>query len=320
MGFSNIFAAALAFSVLLGIFYVLYDSLPSEVVELDSELAEKYEDLSMKAGTDFAIENVTHFADSDLTKMALSNNGRLTMDPNMLSFILDGLYLDETSVNISRSIAEGEVNPELWDPGEVLVCNLTYSLEPGVHTFKAFYENGMWCTASVLILDSNMSWQVVYGDTVEGYLDSSADVIDVGATNDSDYLYLRLNLSGSVSTACTYCWYIDIDSNRSTGMPTSGARTLIQYPSGNTKTYGSGAGIEFLASYRDGTMKLYSQGDLGYMLEESKELDVSHPSNRSIFTRIPLSELGFGDLEYPALDFYVYTLDPTRNTDFAPDP
>ena len=319
MGFSNIFAAALAFSVLLGIFYVLYESLPKEVVELDSELTEKYDDLASRAATDFSLINMTHFSDSNITTMILENDGRSTLNPSMLSFILDGSYLDETFVDINRTVFNDNVNPNLWDPGEVLVCNLTCQLDLGVHIFKAFYSNGVWCTGRIRILNNSIPWIVLFTDPVEGSTDAGADIISFGAGNDSESLYLRINLSASISDDCIYSWYIDVDSNGSTGVLTNGGRTLVEYPSNTTQVYGSGAGIEYLVSYREGSPKLYSQGDLSGMLEEKKELEFSNPSGSSLLIRVPLADLGFEESDDPSLSFYIYGVDSIMRTDFAPD-
>lgn len=315
MGFSNIFAAALAFSVLIGIFYILYESLPEEVVDMGAELTEKYDDLALKAATQFSIENVTYFSDTNLTIVVLENGGGAMLDPAMLSFIIDGNYLDESTTNISRTVLGDGLNPDLWDTGEGLSCNLTYSLGPGIHNVKAFYGNGVWCSGNIKVIDSNINLSVSYADPVEGTLDASADITGFGAGNDTEFWYIRVNVSGPISESCTYSCYIDVDSSGSTGIATAGSRTLIHYPTNVTQAFDPGAGVEYMVNYRGGTAKLFSQGDLGSMLEERAVLDFSNPTGSSLLIRVPLADLG----NPSNFSFYLYGVDQLMRHDLAPD-
>ncbi len=320
LGYSNIFAAGLAFSVLLGIFYVLYDRLPKEVVDLDSGLSEKYEDLGLRTATVFSVQNVTYFSDSSSILCHLLNMGSAILDPNDISIIIDGEYIDETVHTVNRRLGSDLRNPGLWDCDESLELNLTFSLDPGDHVLKLFYENGVWTLAQIDVFDQDITWTVSHTDPQEGTVNESCDITGVGVGEDSGYVYFRMNLSGDLSDECTYTWYVDIDGNGSTGMKTEGSRTLLEYPGGATQSFPDGAGIEYLISYHDGSATLLVQGDLDSMLEEHEQVSYYRRSTTSLVVRVVRSDLGFLPTDSVSFSFYAFSADYFRRVDFAPDP
>jgi len=320
VGFSNLFAAALAFSVLLGIFYVLYDRLPKQVVDLDTQITGRWDDLASRAATEMNVENVTYYSDSHLTVSCITNSGTSILDPDDLSVILDGLYLDQSTYTILWKIDGDNVNPDLWDPDEVLMVNISLVLEEGEHRLKFFYSNGVYVVENFQVINPDVTWPANHSDAVEGSVNASSDITWIGAGEDSDYIYLRMNLSGDLSEGGIYAWCIDLDGDRNTGIATDGQRTLVGYPSGTTQTFSQGAGVEYLVVYRKGEGRIFGKEEFASTFQEENEATVSRPSPSSLILRLERSDLGFSSGQSVSFWFYAYSLDALRRTDYAPDP
>ena len=319
MGFSNIMAAALAFSVLMGIFYILQGQLPEGVVDLDSEISGKYDDLSSRTSTCFHVVNLSYRSDTGVILCCLLNSGTVALVPEDLSVLVDGIYMDESIDEIGHSLGGDVRNPGLWDPDETLEINMTRQLSEGNHLLKIFYTNGVYALGHLAVLNASLNWTLTYADPAEGTVDGSCDIIGLGVVEDSTYLYFRMNLSGQVSDDGVYSWYIDMDDNSSTGASTGGSRTMVEYPNGTTATYPEGAGIDNIISFSELTATLLSTRDLVSVLEEAGSLDSCQPSGTSIMVRVPKTALGIQPSENATLSFYAYSLDSQNRVDRAPD-
>jgi archaellum component FlaF (FlaF/FlaG flagellin family) len=320
LGFSNIMAAALAFSVLMGIFYILQGQLPEGVVDLDSEISSKYDDLSSRASTCFRVVNLSYRSDAGVILCYLLNSGSLALAPEDLSVLVDGIYIDESTDEIGRNLGGDVRNPGLWDPEETLEINMTRELSEGNHVLKVFYSNGVYALGYLTVMNASLNWTLTYVDPAEGTVDDSCEIVGLGVAEDSTYLYFRMNLSGEVSKEGVYNWYIDLDDNSSTGASTGGPRTLVEYPNGTTTTYPEGAGIDSTISFSESTATLFSSRDLVSVLEEEGPLDSCQPSGTSIMIRVPKTDLGIQPSGNATFSFYAYSLDSQNRVDRAPDP
>ena len=129
--------------VILSVVYKNYVSTTNISLETQQE------NIVDKMDTSFQIVNGTYDSTNGLILIYMKNTGSLKMDPNQIDIYSDTGRLERDSTNKEINIVENMVNSNHWDPGELVLVNISRTLSSGPHLFRIGVENGI--TRSVII-------------------------------------------------------------------------------------------------------------------------------------------------------------------------
>ena len=134
MGFSNIAAQIIMFSVLIYAAAVLIISIKDYSVATTASLKDTQE-LSLKElKTDIAIQTVAYDPSPNLT-IAVRNTGKTLLNLDYVDVYVNGTRIprNESNRTIEMNSSTDLFNPDLWDPEEDILINVSMELAAGTY-------------------------------------------------------------------------------------------------------------------------------------------------------------------------------------------
>ncbi|MFW6014091.1 MAG: hypothetical protein ACOCZ6_05295 [Nanoarchaeota archaeon] len=133
MGFSTIgsfIVMFFGFLILLSSVFMIFGAMVDNTISLSAQ--EKEEE--KRAQTSINIINITvdREQEPDLTTFQIINDGSRKLDKNDLDVYINGDRIPRDSENRTTYFKEeNKINPLHWDPGEIMIINITKELEEG---------------------------------------------------------------------------------------------------------------------------------------------------------------------------------------------
>ncbi len=145
MGFSTIGS----FIVMFFGFLILVSSglmIFGAIVENSASLSSLQKEEKERAETSINILNITQYKENEenIVTFHIINDGNRKLDKDDLDIYIDGYRIPRDSENRTVYFKyENRVNPLHWDPGEIIVANITKELEDGGHRGVVATEFGI---------------------------------------------------------------------------------------------------------------------------------------------------------------------------------
>lgn len=151
MGFGSIVSQVVLFMSVMIVIIVLSVVYKTYVTTTNNSLEVQHERVVDRIDTDFEIMEASYDGSNERLTVYLRNSGTLKLEPDETDIFIgrERISRDDPAKEMALFDETNIVNPGLWDPGEVLLLNVSRTMDEGYHAVRVSIENGV--TRSTLL-------------------------------------------------------------------------------------------------------------------------------------------------------------------------
>lgn len=142
MGFGNIISQVILFMSIMVTLVVISLVFNSYINTTNNSLQAQHENVVNRLETSFNIVNVTYDELNTNVKLHLRNTGSIKVDPSRVDLFVGNYRFSREEINVTILESTNLINPLHWDPGEILVIKISYTLNEN-SLFRVFIPNGI---------------------------------------------------------------------------------------------------------------------------------------------------------------------------------